>query len=58
MKILIVECNAEELRANKTVMDCISDALNKFTENFCGVRIDNGFINAYHDSGADNPYQE
>jgi hypothetical protein len=37
MRILIIECDAEELRANRTVMDNINDALNAFTSSFCGV---------------------
>lgn len=37
MKILILECTAEELRANKTVMDSLIGALNRFTNSFCGI---------------------
>ena len=37
MKILIVECTAEELRANRTVMDNVNEALNNFTDSLCGV---------------------
>ena len=37
MRILMIECDADELRANRTVMDNISDALNAFTSGFCGV---------------------
>lgn len=37
MRILIIECDAEELRANRTVMDNINDVLNTFTSSFCGV---------------------
>lgn len=37
MKILIVECTAEELRANRTVMDSLTEALSGFTRNLVGV---------------------
>lgn len=37
MKIMIIECTAEELSANRTVMDNINRALNRFTDSFCGV---------------------
>ncbi len=37
MKILIVECTAEELRANRTVMDSLTEALSGFTRSFTGV---------------------
>lgn len=37
MKILILECTAKELSANKTVMDSLIGALNRFTNSFCGI---------------------
>ena len=37
MKILIVECTAEELRANRTVMDSLTEALSGFTRSIAGV---------------------
>ena len=37
MKILIVECTAEELRANRTVMDNVNEALNNFTDSLFGI---------------------
>lgn len=40
MKILIVECTAEELRANRTVMDTLNEALCSFTRPVFGVDID------------------
>jgi hypothetical protein len=39
MKILIVECTAEELRANRTVMDSLNEALSNFTSSFMGVSL-------------------
>lgn len=40
MKIIMIECTAEELRANKTVMDSITEALSGFTRSFVGVDLD------------------
>lgn len=37
MKILIVECTAEELRANRTVMDSLNEILSGFTRSFVGI---------------------
>ena len=37
MKIIMIECTAEELSANRTVIDNINNALNKFTESMFGV---------------------
>ena len=37
MKIMMIECNAEELRANRTVMDSIVDAMNNFSGKLFGV---------------------
>lgn len=37
MKIIMIEATAEELRANRTVMDTINDAFRNFTNNLCGV---------------------
>lgn len=37
MKILIVECTAEELRANRTVMDSLNEALSGVTRSFVGI---------------------
>lgn len=40
MRLLILECNAEELKANRTVLDNVSDAISSFTEALCGAKID------------------
>lgn len=37
MNILIIEATAEELKANRTVMDSVNEALNNFTDSLCGV---------------------
>lgn len=35
MKLLIIECTAEEMRANRTIMDSVTDTLNIFANSFC-----------------------
>lgn len=37
MKIIMIEATAEELRANRTVMDTINDVFRRFTSKLCGV---------------------
>lgn len=37
MKIMIIECNAEELRANKTIVDKIIDAVSGFADSIIGT---------------------
>ena len=37
MKILIIEATAKELKANRTVMDSVNEALNRFTDSLCRV---------------------
>ena len=37
MKILIIEATAEELRANRTVLDNVNEVLNRFTDSLVGV---------------------
>lgn len=46
MKIVIIEATAEELKANRTVMDCVSDTLSRFAENIFGTVNNN---NTYED---------
>lgn len=41
MKAMMIECTAEELRANRTVMDSITEALSGFTRSLVGVDLDN-----------------
>ena len=44
MKIIMIECTAEELRANRTVMDSITEALSGFTRSLAGIDLDNAQI--------------
>ena len=37
MKLMLIECDAEELRANRTVLDGIAEAIGSFTRAFAGV---------------------
>lgn len=41
MKIIMIECTAEELEANKTIADSITEALSKFTRRIAGIDLDN-----------------
>lgn len=45
MKLLILECTAEELRANRTVMDTLNETLSSFTRPMFGVDIDVSKLN-------------
>lgn len=40
MKIIMIECTAEELEANKTIADSITEALSKFTRRLVGIDLD------------------
>lgn len=46
MKILIVECTAEELSANRTIMDTLTDALSSFSESLVGARLSSHAVSA------------
>lgn len=39
MKILLIECDAEELRANRTIMDGLTEAISSFTRAFAGFDV-------------------
>ena len=41
MKAMMIECTAEELRANRTVMDSITEAFSGFTRSLVGVDLNN-----------------
>lgn len=46
MKVLIIEATAEELRANRTVLDTVTDALSRFSESLVGVRMTSDQVSA------------
>ena len=58
MKVLIIECDAEELRANRTVLDNITEAISSFTESFAGARLNNKQIAAAFAEMADKENEE
>ena len=37
----MIECTAEELEANKTIAESITEALSKFTRRLVGIDLDN-----------------
>lgn len=37
MKLMLIECDAEELRANRNVLDGIAEAIGSFTRALAGV---------------------
>lgn len=52
MKILMIECTAEELAANRTVMDSVVNALDNFANKMFGVqKIDWSKVNLNEDEG-------
>lgn len=44
MKIIMIECTAEELEANKTIADSITEALSKFTRRLVGIDLDSSQV--------------
>lgn len=49
MKILMIECNEEELKANKTIVESICEGINKFTTALCGVEFTSEMLKRYED---------
>ena len=48
MTIIMIEATAEELSANRTVMDSVNDVLTRFADKLCGVnKIDYSKLAAY-----------
>lgn len=39
MKLMLIECDAEELRANRTVLDGIAEAIGSFTRALAGEEL-------------------
>lgn len=44
MKIFMMECNDEELKANKTIVESICDAISNFTTALCGVELNSDML--------------
>lgn len=50
MKIIYIECTAEEMRANRTVLDNITEAISGITRTIAGVDITaEDLANAYNE---------
>lgn len=58
MKILILECNEEELRANRTIIENISEVLSEFTRCFAGVDITPEMVKKYYEARESENNQE
>lgn len=47
MKVIMIEATAEELRANRTVLDTLTDALSGFAQNLVGVNLSKDAVAKY-----------
>ena len=56
MKILIIECNAEELRANRTIIDTLNESLSNFTRPMFGVDFDISKVSDVSDDTQEEKY--
>ena len=57
MTIIMIEATAEELQANRTVMENVNAVLNRFTDRLCGVNnID--FTKMWDEKGQEEPEEE
>ena len=63
MKIIMIDCNAEEIRANRTLFNSITDAVSSFVSNMNNAGITPEMLAALHEdeeeakdegTGADN----
>ena len=57
MTIIMIEATAEELSANRTIMNNLNDALNNFTDRICGINNIN-YEQAFAKAMAENEEQE
>lgn len=44
MKIIYFECDAEEMRANRTILDTVSDVVSSITRVLAGVDVDSSQV--------------
>jgi len=49
MKIIMIDCNAEEIRANRTLFDSITDAVSNFVSNMNNAGITPETLSALHE---------
>lgn len=47
MKIIMIEATAEELRANRTVLDTLTDTLSTFSQSLVGVNLSKDAVAKY-----------
>jgi len=50
MKIIMIDCDAEEIRANRTLFDSITDAVSKFVSDAQNAGITAEMLEALHGS--------
>lgn len=48
MKIFMMECNEEELKANKTIVESICEGISKFITALCGVEFTPEIFDRYN----------
>lgn len=48
MKIIMIECDADEIKANRTLFDSITDAVRQFTSNFRNAGFTSEMLAALH----------
>jgi len=49
MKIIMIDCDAEEIRANRTLFDSITDAISGFVSNMNNAGITPEMLGALHE---------
>lgn len=53
MKIIMIDCNAEEIRANRTLFDSITNAVSSFVSNMSNEGITPEMLAALHEDEED-----
>lgn len=54
MKVIYIECDAEELKANRTMLDNLADTFSAITRAIGGVDITPEMIAKAYEDGAEN----
>lgn len=44
MKIIYIECDAEEMRANRTILDNVSEVVSSITRTLAGIDVDSSQV--------------
>lgn len=59
MKVIMIEATAEELKANRTILDSITDTLSAFSQSLVGISLSKAsVINALADMSEDNAEEQ